>query len=266
MRKAGVKDTITSREMRTLELNSEYFGVSRLLLMENAGHGTALEIASRFKPTKAVAVFCGLGGNGGDGFVVARHLSSMGFKVTVIIAGRAREIVDKAALENWAGLQFLRGSITVHEVCDSTLIPEITADIVVDALLGTGTKGKLRPPFPQLVKKINAMDAFRVAVDIPTGIDADTGETLGDAVKADLTVTFHKTKFGLKKAKKYVGELVVRDIGLPKEFERFAGPGDVLSITKARPMESHKEISDVYCQSAEVKRIRVRRRSWLWEQ
>jgi len=240
VRKAGVKDTITSREMRTLELNSEYFGVSRLLLMENAGHGTASEIASRFKPTKTVAVFCGLGGNGGDGFVAARHLSSMGFKVTVIIAGRAREIVDQAALENWAGLQFLRGSIPVHEVYDSTLIPEITADIVVDALLGTGTKGKLRPPFSQLVKKINAMDAFRVAVDIPTGIDADTGETLGDAVKADLTVTFHRTKLGLKKANKHVGELVVRDIGLPKEFERFAGPGDVLSVAKARPMESHK--------------------------
>jgi NAD(P)H-hydrate epimerase len=234
------KDSVTSREMRTLELNSEYFGVSRLLLMENAGHGIALEIASRFKQGKTVAVFCGLGGNGGDGFVAARHLLSMGFKVTIILAGRAKEIADKAALENWTGLQFLSDSIPVHEVYDSTLIPEITADIIVDALLGTGTKGKLRPPFLQLVKKINAMNAFRVAVDIPTGVDADTGEILGDAVKADLTVTFHKTKLGLEKAKKYVGELVVRDIGLPKEFERFSGPGDVLPVTKARPMDSHK--------------------------
>jgi len=237
---AIAEEPITSREMRALELNSEYFGVSRLLLMENAGHNIAFEIASRFKPNKTVTVFCGLGGNGGDGFVAARHLSSIGFKVTVILAGRAKEISDKATLENWMGLQFLRGTIHIYEVYDSTLIPEIKTDIVIDALLGTGTKGKLKPPILQLVRKINTLDAFRAAVDVPTGIDADTGEVLGEAVKADLTITFHKTKKGLEKAKKYVGELTVKDIGLPKEFEKFAGPGDVLSITRSRPSESHK--------------------------
>jgi len=226
--------------MRALELNAEYFGVSKLLLMENAGHAVALEIASRFKPNKSVAVFCGLGGNGGDGFVVARHLSSIGFKVSIILAGRAKDISDRAAKENWNALQFLRGAIPVHEVYDSVLVPETTADIVVDALLGTGTKGELRPPIPQLIKKINTMKAFRVAVDVPTGIDADNGEVLGDAVHEDLTVTFHKTKQGLKKAKKYVGDLVIRSIGLPSEFEDFAGPGDVSMITKSRPSESHK--------------------------
>jgi hydroxyethylthiazole kinase-like uncharacterized protein yjeF len=232
-------DSITSREMRALELNAEYFGVSRLLLMENAGHNVALEIVQRFRRGKNVAIFCGLGGNGGDGFVTARHLTSMNFKVTVIIAGKTKEISDKAALENWAPLQFLK-KIPIYEVYDTTLIPDMTADIVVDALLGTGTKGKLRPPILQLVKTINAMDSFRVAVDVPTGIDADTGEVLGDAVKADLTITFHKTKNGFRKAKKYVGELIVKSIGLPNEFERYAGPGDVLAVAKARPTESHK--------------------------
>jgi len=91
-----------------------------------------------------------------------------------------------------------------------------------------------------LVKKINSTDAFRVAVDVPTGIDADTGEVLGDAVKANLTITFHKSKKGLEKAKKYVGELVVKGIGIPGEFERFAGPGDVLTIVEPRRSESHK--------------------------
>jgi NAD(P)H-hydrate epimerase len=91
-----------------------------------------------------------------------------------------------------------------------------------------------------MVKKINAMDAFRVAVDVPTGIDSDTGEVLGVAVKTDLTITFHKSKKGLEKAKKYAGEVVVKGIGLPKELESYAGPGDVLTIVKPRPPESHK--------------------------
>ncbi len=231
---------ITSREMRALELNSEYFGVSQLQLMENAGHNIALEIASRFKPDKSVTIFCGLGGNGGDGFVAARHLSSLGFKVTVILAGKAKEISHKAALENWNTIQFLKENVSIHEVDDSSLIPDITAEIVVDALLGTGAKGKLKPPISQLVEKINALNAFRVAIDVPTGIDSDTGEILGTAVKANLTITFHRTKKGLESAREYVGELIVKDIGLPKEFENYAGPGDVLLATKPRPSESHK--------------------------
>jgi len=234
------QEPITSREMRSLELNSEYFGVSRLLLMENAGHNIALEVAKRFKPKKSVTVFCGLGGNGGDGFVAARHLSSMGFKVKIIVAGRAREIQDSAALENWQALQFLKETIPLYEVYDSTLVPEIAADIVIDALLGTGTKGNLRPPSLQLVRKINSLDAFRIAVDVPTGIDSDTGQVLGEAVKADITITFHRTKKGLAKAKKYVGELIIREIGLPTEFEKFAGPGDVALVIRPRPSESHK--------------------------
>jgi len=238
--KGNDRCVIASREMRALEMNSEYFGVSRLLLMENAGHNVALEVASRFKPEKPVVIFCGLGGNGGDGFVVARHLSATGFKVTVILAGKGKDISDKAALENWNALQFLRDSVSIHEVYDSTLIPEIDAEIVIDALLGTGMKGKLRAPILQMIKKINTAKAFRVAVDVPTGIDSDTGEILGEAVKADLTVTFHRAKLGFEKAKRYVGELVVKDIGLPSEFEAFAGPGDVLLVTTPRPAESHK--------------------------
>jgi NAD(P)H-hydrate epimerase len=226
--------------MRALETNAEYFGISRLQLMENAGHNTALEIASKFKPDKTVAIFCGLGGNGGDGFVVARHLTAMGFKVTVVLAGKGKDISDKATLENWNALQSLKEAIPIHEVYDSTLIPKIDAEIVVDALLGTGTKGNLRPPILQMVKKINSMKAFRVAVDIPTGIDSDTGEVLDEAVKADLAITFHRPKLGLEKAEKFVGELLVNEIGLPTKLEQYAGPGDVLLVTGPRLSESHK--------------------------
>jgi hydroxyethylthiazole kinase-like uncharacterized protein yjeF len=232
--------TITSREMRALEVNAEYYGVSLLQLMENAGRNVALEIASRFPKERKISIFCGLGGNGGDGFVAARHLLSLGYNASVVLAGKGKHIRHEAALKNWCVLQPLRASIPVQEVTDSSVIPDVDAEVVVDALLGTGTKGKLKPPITQIVDAINGLEAFKLAVDVPTGIDSDTGEVLGNAVKADLTVTFHKAKTGLRNAKKYVGELVVRDIGLPREMERFAGPGDVFLAKKPRAAGAHK--------------------------
>jgi hydroxyethylthiazole kinase-like uncharacterized protein yjeF len=233
-------EAITSREMRSLEVNAEYFGISLLQLMENAGRNIALEIASRFPREQKTAIFCGLGGNGGDGFVAARHLLSQGFKVSVILAGKGKNIRHEAALKNWRALQPLRESIPIQEVTDSSAIPHVDAGIVVDALLGTGTKGKLKPPIKQIVEYINALDAFKIAVDVPTGINSDTGEVLGNAVKANVTVTFHKAKPGLRDAKKYVGELIVKDIGLPSEMAKFAGPGDVLLVKKTRTASAHK--------------------------
>ena len=233
--------SITSREMRVLETNSEYYGVSRLQLMENAGKNIADQISSRFKPSKTrVAVFCGLGGNGGDGFAAARHLLNQGFQIEVILAGKSAEITDKEAQTNWNALQRLKDYITIHEVYDSSLIPDVKADVVVDALLGIGLKGAPRPPIRQLISKINEMKSFRIAVDVPTGINSDSGEVLEEAVKANLTVTFHKLKSELEKAKKYTGEVFVADIGLPTQFERLAGPGDVQMIVKPRSPEAHK--------------------------
>jgi len=233
--------SVTSREMRALELNSEYFGVSRLQLMENAGRSVAEEVANRFKPSRTrVAVFCGLGGNGGDGFVAARHLACLGFNVEVLLGGKSGEISDLEAQKNWFALQSLKEVLAIHEIYDSSLIPKLEADVVVDALLGIGLKGAPRPPILQLVKKINEMESFKVAVDVSTGIDSDTGDVLGEAVKADVTVTFHKLKPGLEAAKKYVGKILVKSIGLPREFERFAGPGDVQLVVKPRRPEAHK--------------------------
>jgi NAD(P)H-hydrate epimerase len=126
------------------------------------------------------------------------------------------------------------------EAEDSSAIRKLEADVVIDALLGTGTKGQLKPPIRQLVEHMNSMSGFKVAVDVPTGIDSDTGESLGVAVKADVTVTFHAPKTGLVNAKKYVGELVVRDIGLPRQLETYTGPGDVMLVTRKRELNAHK--------------------------
>ena len=234
-------ETITSSEMRVIETNAEYYGVSLLQLMEAAGRNVAEEIASRFNPKKTkVAIFCGSGGNGGDGFAAARYFTCLGFKVKVILATKASNIVNESAKKNWIALQPLKKSISLIEIEDSTLIPDVNADVVVDALLGIGLTGKLRPPIMQLVEKINTMDSFRVAVDAPTGINSDSGQVLGNAVKANLTVTFYKVKSGLIKAKEYTGELVVKNIGLPPEIEQFAGPGDVMLAVKPRLPEAHK--------------------------
>jgi hydroxyethylthiazole kinase-like uncharacterized protein yjeF len=240
MQSKNKNPSITSGEMRALEINAQYFGVSLLQLMENAGRSVAQETSSRFLKNKKAAVFCGLGGNGGDGFVAARHLLAADFEVTVVLMGRSCDINHEAAMSNWVILQSIQNKVDLIEVTDSSLIPKVNAGIVIDALLGTGTKGKLKPPITQAVNYINSLTSFKIAVDVPTGIDSDTGELLGAAVKADLTITFHKEKPGLEKAKKYVGDLVVADIGLPKEMERFAGPGDIYLSTKHRNTTAHK--------------------------
>lgn len=234
-------DSITSKEMQALEINARYFGISSLQLMENAGRNIAHEISIRF-PSKntRIALFCGLGGNGGDGFVAARHLLSLGYSVQLVLAGRTESIRHAEAWKNWQPLKMLLNQIEVYEINDSSEIPELTADVAVDALLGFGLKGIPREPIASLIKTINQMEAFRLAVDIPTGLDSDTGDVNGEAVKADLTVTFHKAKPGLLRSNSLVGEILVSDIGIPNAFEAFSGPGDVGLVVKNRSPESHK--------------------------
>ena len=234
-------EVITTREMQVLEINAEYFGVSRLQLMENAGRSIASEIIARFPSKKTrVVVFCGLGGNGGDGFVATRHLLASGYRVEVIVAGKTADIRHEASRKNWVALQSLRNSLAIHEVTDSSQVPDIKADAIIDALLGIGLKGPPRQPVLQLIKTINGLQAFRLSVDTPTGIDSESGEPLGETVKANLTITFHRPKAGLLRAKEYVGELLVKNVGLPRTFETFAGPGNVSLVVKPRPAESHK--------------------------
>jgi NAD(P)H-hydrate epimerase len=208
--------------------------------MENAGRSIADEIALRFGSGTSVVIFAGTGRNGGDGMVAARHLSSRGFKVFFKLIGNERSLLDPSALSNWKALKAMSTSVKITCCQDSSMISSVDADVVVDALLGTGIHGKLRQPYLRAVQVINSNAGFKIAVDVPTGIDSDTGEVLGEAVRANLTITLHALKKGFSKAKHYCGEVKIANIGIPPEAALYAGPGDVEAISLQRKMDAHK--------------------------
>ena len=219
-------ETIRSWEMAALDLNCEYFGLSRIQLMENAGRSVADEIKRRFNDG-IITIFVGSGNNGGDGLVAARFLKDFDVKIVI-----AKEVRSDLALKNLKILKEAGFNIVKwDEYSDGE-------DIIVDALLGTGFRGKLRRPYDEIVDYINDSDAFVISVDVPSGLNADTGE-YEKAVKANVTVTFHKAKPGLLKSRKIVGDIVVADIGIPEYFEKLSGPGDFKVVYK-RKERGHK--------------------------
>jgi len=235
-----------------LEENAEELGVSRRLLMENAGKAVCDYVLKiiREKVKKrvedcTVVVVSGVGNNGGDGFVAARHLSGYGVKTKVILVGKGSEIRTEEARSNWRILKNMEFSVDLIEVKDSKefegIVKDVSkADIVVDAILGTGAKGKLREPIKTAVNIINKYSRLIVSVDLPTGLNAETGEVLGDCVKADYTLTFHDVKSGIAKNMSVCGEVFVASIGIPKDAEFIVGKGDVKIAFPKRRAESHK--------------------------
>ncbi|MBS7623196.1 NAD(P)H-hydrate dehydratase [Candidatus Bathyarchaeota archaeon] len=231
---------MTSSDVRRLDLNSEYLGVSTLQLMENAGRAVAAEVASRFKQGSRILVLAGTGRNGGDGMVAARHLASMGYDVSLHLVGSESNIRDRLVSINWGILKGMSSSVKLQVFPDSADFQPLEADVLVDSILGVGLKGSLRQPILGAVRALNRSSGFIVSVDVPTGVDSDSGEVRGEAVRAQLTVTFHALKAGFAKAKEYVGEVRVASIGIPPEAELYAGPGDVDLIAGRRPSQSRK--------------------------
>ncbi|MBE0633109.1 NAD(P)H-hydrate epimerase, partial [Candidatus Bathyarchaeota archaeon] len=183
-------DYLTVKEMVAVEMNAEYLGVSTQLMMENAGRAIANEIAKRFPRKCKVVSVSGLTGNGGDAFTAARHLACMGYNVESLILGDPKNITLQNSRVNYNALSKMRDSVKITTIKDSSLIPEIQADVIIDGLIGTSLSGPLRPPFLQMVQAINKAQSYRVSVDIPTGMEADTGAVHGEVVDADLTLTF----------------------------------------------------------------------------
>lgn len=221
---------MSALEMQILDENCEYFGLSRLALMENAGAAVAREIEQRFKGGK-VAIFCGTGNNGGDGFVAARHLSGK-FDVEVFLLGRESEIRTEEARRNYRILK--NCGVKIREIRDSRELRDIECDLIVDAMLGTGVKGKVSEPISTAISIINRLRVPVISVDIPSGMDPDTGK--GKHVNSSLVITFHRMKKGLAGRE---GVKVV-PIGIPPGLEELVGPGDLRAALGRRDPESHK--------------------------
>jgi len=229
-------------DMMVADANSEALGIPKSVLMENAGKCVAEKIFEISEKCK-VAIYAASGGNGGDGFVVAKHLIQKDYDVDVYFLGTESGIKSNETMLNWQIIQKLshfNSKIRIFEVRDSSQLVPTKADIVVDAIMGTGMNGKMREPTATAVKCINASKSLVVAVDIPTGMDPLTGDVHDDVVRADYTVTFHKPKTGLLKTiPDYIGNLTVCNIGIPREAELFTGPGDLMRLN-IRNKDSHK--------------------------
>ncbi len=194
------------------------FGIPSLLLMENAGAACAFE-AFRLAGRNNPVIFAGKGNNGGDGFVAARHLANRGLKPVVFYFQRPAEMKPDP-LVNFRILEKMKVSLidcSVKLPAQSIKSTLKSAGVVVDALFGTGLSKPLVEPFSTVVAWINASRRRVVAVDIPSGMNADTGEVMGVCVRADLTVTLGLPKKGFlnRKAKVFTGRVKVADISIP---------------------------------------------------
>ncbi|AFZ71630.1 bifunctional ADP-dependent NAD(P)H-hydrate dehydratase/NAD(P)H-hydrate epimerase [Natronobacterium gregoryi] len=216
---------ITGSRMAAVDENAAALGVPRKQLMESSGNAVARAIREVAKPDSSVAIVAGRGNNGGDAFAAARFLEAD--DVTTLLLGRAENIGTEIARENWDVLE--QTDHDTREIEDSSGFDLPDADVVVDAMLGTGISGDLREPVATAAEAINDATATVVAVDVPTGFDADGGDHAENRVEADHVVTFHDAKPGLEDL---TAEVIVADIGIPAAAERFVGPGDV---SLARP-------------------------------
>jgi NAD(P)H-hydrate epimerase len=213
--------TITGQEAKALDIKAkEKFGISALVLMENAGRGVAQEVINILRGNRRIAIFCGKGNNAGDGFVAVRHLLTHGIKSDIFLAGNISVVENEAKINLETLLKLKQKIIEVDEEKIPLVKNRISKyRLVIDALLGIGLSGEVRGIFRDLIGIINASRAHVLSVDIPSGLDATTGKVLGCCVKADKTVTFMAKKRGMVIAEgpRYCGRIVVKDLGTPFE-------------------------------------------------
>lgn len=244
---------LSRAEMRAFDARVTRVGrVPSLILMENAGRGAAERIIERLPTSNArVVIVCGTGNNGGDGFVVARHLLARGFRPAAFLFG-APERCSADARVNYDAFAALKGSVGVlSSSADLDALRKALerATVVVDALFGTGLDRAIGGYLAEAVELLNAAPRKRVSLDVPSGLDADTGAPLGPTVKADLTVTFAHPKLGLltPQGRRYAGEIEVVDIGVPPEVGEDVGCSaeliertDVARWLVRRAVDAHK--------------------------
>jgi len=208
--------------MMQIEENGHQMGFLRKFMMENAGAACAKKLVEKFGDVKSknVLVFAGLGNNGGDGLVIARHLAGYGAGVTIFLLGEPDNIRSEECSWNWNLLEKM-DSIKLLTGGNFGLLNNLDKfDLIVDGILGTGISGEIREPHASAITFINKSYKYGVvAVDVPSGLNPDTGEANKRCVNANMTVTFHRMKVGMPKAKDVCGEIFVEKIGIPPEAE-----------------------------------------------
>ncbi|MHB1947479.1 MAG: NAD(P)H-hydrate epimerase [Gammaproteobacteria bacterium] len=204
-------------EARELDRRAiQELGIPGVVLMENAGRNIADYLLS-LKPTGPVVICCGKGNNAGDGFVIARYLDIHDIPVRIILLGQSEEFKGDAQIN----YQILTKSGIPTRIChDSQCLEEelVNADWIVDAIFGTGLSGEIRSPYYQMIQVINIQTAKILSIDIPSGLDCDTGKPFGIAIKAQHTATIVALKKGFNnpEAQPYLGKVTIVDIGIPK--------------------------------------------------
>jgi len=208
---------VTTEQMRSLDRAAiEDYGIPGVVLMENAGRAVAEAAAQMLDDSGRVVVVCGRGNNGGDGFVAARHLSNQSVAVEIYLLAAIDDLEGDAATNCHIAQQM---SLPIFENPDQATLEAAvnSADLVIDAILGTGISGEVRGAAREAIEAINQSTAPVVAVDIPSGISGDTGQVMGVAVRADCTLTFGLPKVGhyCYPGRDHCGEIELVDISLP---------------------------------------------------
>ncbi|MBE0448780.1 MAG: NAD(P)H-hydrate dehydratase [Actinobacteria bacterium] len=239
---------VTSREMLKIEEQAEaLFGLSTGLLMERAGQAVAEAAEKMLLDRGNVFIVCGKGNNGGDGFVAARLLSGSGYKVTAFSLAE-RDTFPTAARD---AFDKLPPGVKLITDLDFYLLDQaiIESDLIIDAIFGFSLKGAVRGIAADVIDRINVSQKLILSVDIPSGVEADTGKVYDRGVKADVTVTFTAPKVGmlLYPGSQYTGEFIVADIGIPdKLIEEYASSRylervDAYELLPARKIDVHKK-------------------------
>ncbi len=203
---------ISVAEMREAEKRAIGAGMTEAELMENAGMGAAVIVDSEIKlEGKAVFVFCGTGNNAGDGLVFAGDALEMGANVTIFFVKGTDELkpLPRMHYERLLGLRENGKPVGFEENVQNP----VKADVLVDAMLGTGLRGSADDTYSDNIRLFNSSDGFKVSLDCPSGLDADTGQVMGISVKPDMTVTFHDVKSGMDENNS--GRVEVVEIGIP---------------------------------------------------
>ena len=209
---------ITVDQMYQIENKGHDMGFLKKFMMENAGAAAVRRLVDKLEniESKNILIFVGLGNNGGDGLVMARHLAGYGANITVVLLGSPENIKTEESNWNWSILQKMP---SVKLLSGNSFKFDFNPDVIIDGIFGTGISGDIREPYASAINYINQTDCYKFAVDVPSGLDPQTGDIANIYSKCDMTVTFHKMKQGIPKRKDLTGELFAEKIGIPPESE-----------------------------------------------